>query len=372
MKRTLLIIILAILSLQTTEAKEPKQPKINNIIYMIGDGMGLAHISMLQVEQKYAPTSFDRAHNVALAKTYSANNRVTDSAASGTALACGYKTNNGTLGQLPDGTPVESIIAKAEKQGYASGLVITCYMQHATPAAFYAHRKSRGDNNGICTDFIASDIDLVFGGGRRIWQDYYKKQNKDYAEELKKEGYTLLQKESDMASVSEGQILGLFADYDLKPRHKGRGHYLANATAKALEVLTNNVKSQKKKGFVLMVEGSKIDGESHGNNPTGILAETRDFAEAVGVAMDYADEHPGTLVVVTADHETAGLSIPSNKTDFTLPESGISYSFGTTGHTGIMVPIYLYGTGANHINGIMENTELSWKLQRLLKVAEKE
>ena len=119
-----------------------------------------------------------------------------------------------------------------------------------------------------------------------------------------------------------------------------------------------------------MVEGSQIDGEGHGNNIEGVLAETRDFAAAMNVAMDYADAHPGTLVVVTGDHETGGLSIPSNKTDFTLPESGISYNFATSSHTGIMVPVYLYGTGADQISGIMENSELSQKLQKMINVWE--
>jgi alkaline phosphatase len=100
------------------------------------------------------------------------------------------------------------------------------------------------------------------------------------------------------------------------------------------------------------------------------LAETRDFEKAIHVAMDYADAHPGTLVVVTSDHETSGLAIPSNKTDFTLPESGISYNFATSSHTGIMVPVYLYGTGADQISGIMENSELSQKLQKMINVWE--
>ena len=96
-----------------------------------------------------------------------------------------------------------------------------------------------------------------------------------------------------------------------------------------------------------------------------------DFDKAIKVAMDYADNHPGTLVVVVADHETGGLSIPSNKTDFTLPESGIGYNFGTGSHTAALIPVYLYGTGAEQVNGIMENTDLSWKLQQLLGVGEK-
>lgn len=369
MKKLFLLLMLPLVAFGVSGCAE-KEPEVKNIIIMIGDGMGLAQASLTQIENKYAPTAFDRAQNVALQKTYSANNRVTDSAASGTALATGYKTNNSTLGQTPDGTPVESIIAKAEKVGYASGVVVTCYVNHATPAAFYAHRESRNDNEGIITDFMASDLDVVFGGGTRFFNEHFTKQNKNYVDELKAKGYNVLSEQSEMASVSEGNVVGLFAETNIPLMRNGRGDYLPKATAKALEILTNNVEKQGKEGFVLMIEGSQIDGEGHGNNIEGVLAETRDFAAAMNVAMDYADAHPGTLVVVTGDHETGGLSIPSNKTDFTLPESGISYGFSTTGHTGIMLPIYLYGTGADRINGIMENTELSQALQRMIGVWE--
>lgn len=366
MKKLFLLLLLSTVALFNVEAKKPKQPKINNIIYMIGDGMGLAHVSMLQIEQKYAPSAFDRAQNIALTKTYSLNNRVTDSAASGTALATGYKTNNSTLGLTPDGTRVESIIAKGEKKNYATGIVVTCYVNHATPAAFYAHVEKRGDNKGIINDFMKSNIDVLFGGGTKYFDEHFKAQNKDYVSELKNIGYNVLLDMEQIPSVSEGNVVGLFAEGDLPLKRNGRKEYLSEATAKALEILTNNVKNQKKEGFILMVEGSKIDGEGHSRSVQGILGETRDFEKAINVAMDYADAHPGTLVVVTSDHETSGLSIPSNKTDFTLPESGISYAFGTTSHTGTMVPVYLYGTGAEQINGIMENSELGQALQRLI------
>ena len=369
MKKLFLLLMLPLVAFGVSGCAE-KEPEVKNIIIMIGDGMGLAQASLTQIENKYAPTAFDRAQNVALQKTYSANNRVTDSAASGTALATGYKTNNSTLGQTPDGTPVESIMTKGERVGYASGIVVTCYVNHATPAAFYAHRESRNDNEGIITDFMASDLDVLFGGGTRFFNEHFSKQNKNYVDELKAKGYNVLSEQSEMASVSEGNVVGLFAETNIPLMRNGRGDYLPKATAKALEILTNNVEKQGKEGFVLMIEGSQIDGEGHGNNIEGVLAETRDFAAAMNVAMDYADAHPGTLVVVTGDHETGGLSIPSNKTDFTLPESGISYGFSTTGHTGIMLPIYLYGTGADRINGIMENTELSQALQRMIGVWE--
>lgn len=372
MKRLFLFLVLACLSLNGVEAKSPKNEKVNNIIFMIGDGMGLGHISMLQLEGKYQPTAFDRAQNIALIKTYSVNNRVTDSAAAGTALATGHKTNNSTLGQLPDGTPLESITTKAKNKNYGTGIVVTCYVQHATPAAFYANVESRSDNDGICDDFTKRDYDVMFGGGLRYFKQYYEKRNKDYNKELAALGYSLHTDLSKLGSIpSEGKVLGLFADGDLPAATSGkRDGYLANATQKALDILTNNAKKNKNKGFVLMVEGSKIDGESHSRNPQGILAETRDFAAAVDVAMNYADTHPGTLVVVTADHETGGMSIPSNKTDFTLPESGIGYAFGTSSHTATMVPVYLYGAGADSINGIMENSELGQKLQEILGVKE--
>ena len=365
MKKLFLLLAIACLATQPSKAKTPK---VKNIIYMIGDGMGLTHVSMLELENKYAPTSFDRADNIALTRTYSANNRVTDSAASGTALATGYKTNNGWLGMTPDGTVVESIIAKAEKQNFATGLVATYAIQHATPAAFYAHVKSRGDYANITRHFMESNIDIALGGGYQHFDDVFKKEGKNYVEELTNKGYKVCKTWDEISQQTSGQVFGLLHGDNMPAIEKRQPNFLADATAKALEILSNNVKSQKRKGFVLMVEGSQIDGRSHGCDVSGILAEMRDFDKAVKVAMDYADQNPGTLVVVVADHETGGLSIPSSKTDFTLPESGIGYNFGTSSHTAALIPVYLYGTGAEQINGIMENIELSWKLQQLLGV----
>ena len=371
MKKLFLLVLLSLAALLGAEAKKTqKLPKVDNIIYMIGDGMGLCHVSMLQIEGKYAPTSFDRAHNVALIKSYSTNNRVTDSAAAGTALATGFKTDNGTLGMTPDGEIVESIIAKTSKSGFATGLVVTCYLQHATPAAFYAHVKSRNESDKISFDFMESGIDVAFGGGRRIFEKAYKESGKNYVDLLKAEGYEVLFDQKEMDGVASGKVIGLFAEENLPTLKEGRGDYLARATEKALEILTADVRADKKKGFVMMVEGSQIDYRSHANDLEGMLGEMRDFDAAIKVAIDYADAHPNTLVVVCADHETSGLAIPSNKTDFTLPESGINYSFGTSSHTGVMLPVYLYGAGAETIKGIMENSELSVALQQLIKVAE--
>lgn len=346
--------------------KAPKQ-EVKNLIYMVGDGMGLAHVSMLKVEEKFEPTAFDRAQNIALITTYSANNRVTDSAAAGTALATGYKTNNSMLGMTPDSVNVESMMAKATRAGMATGLAFTCYLQHATPAAFYAHSSHRDSINIITGDFVKSDIDVALGGGRALVERYFEKQDKNYIEEMEALGYKVVHTADEMAEVSEGKLLGLFADYNMPKAKDGRGDYLLQATNKALEILSNNAAADKK-GFMLMVEGSKIDYRAHANDPEGILAEMRDFEKCVAAAMDFADNNPGTLVVVCADHETGGMALTSNKADFKLSESGIKYTFGTSGHSGTLLPVYLYGAGAERLNGIMDNTDLAKQLMEMLKL----
>lgn len=344
---------------------EPKE-EVKNVIYMIGDGMGLAHVSMLKVEENYAPTAFDRAENVALITTHSANNRVTDSAAAGTALATGYKTRNRMVGMTPDSVAVESMMLKARRCGYATGLAYTCYLQHATPASFYATSPHRDSMDIITGCFVKSGVDVALGGGRVFVDEYYAKQGKNYVEELSALGYQVLHKQEEMAAVSQGKVLGLFAEDNMLKLREGRGDYLLQATNKALEVLTNNVAAEDKPGFLLMVEGSKIDYRSHDNDSEGVLAEMRDFEACVEAAMDYADAHPGTLVVVCADHETGGMSIPSQSPDFKKADSGINYRYGTKGHSGTMVPVYLYGTGAESINGVMDNTELAKQLMSLM------
>ena len=157
--------------------------------------------------------------------------------------------------------------------------------------------------------------------------------------------------------------MGFFTDGHLPKMSEGRGDYLERATRKALEILLREA-GERDRGFVLMVEGSQIDLRAHDNDAEGVLTEMRDFDRAVAAAMDFADRHPGTLVVVTADHETGGLSIPSANVDFEHEEAGIEYCFSTGGHTAAMVPVYLYGTGAERINGVLDNTELAHMLKR--------
>lgn len=357
MRRTAIFTAAMLLSIGTLMAQEP----VKNIIYLIGDGMGLASVSMMQLENRYEPTIFDKAENIALQKSYSADNRVTDSAASGTALATGYKTNNTYLGVTPDGSAVESLMEQAQSKNMATGVVVTTYLQHATPAAFYAHIASRHEYATISEQLLNSRLDVAIGGGMEFFEERYGstcKAKKAIAES----GFEYV---STMKKLNKGdnatRTLALVADKEVGA---DSGDYLAEATSKALEMLEERGGEH---GFVLMVEGSLIDGMGHGNDAKAQQREMLSFMQAIEVAVDYASEHPDTLVVVTADHSTGGLTIVSAEADFTLSEQGVEYRWTTKGHSGEMIPIYLYGAGAEHINGIMENSELGAKLKELIK-----
>lgn len=359
--KKILFVVLCLLSAASVRAGDD-DAKVRNVIYMIGDGMGLTHVSLLKIENDYKPTAFDRAHGVALITTHSANNRVTDSAAAGTALAAGHKTDNAMLGQTPDGEPVRSLMARASDKGLATGIAVVCYLQHATPGAFYAHVAGRGDNKAITRDLDRSKIDVLIGGGRK-WLAEEHDSGGSYLDAFARRGYRVVESLDQAGEVHDGKLLCAAAEEGL-PEASERGDFLPRATEKALEILSNNTAGGDK-GFVLMVEGSYIDVAAHANDAGRLLAEMRDFDRAVAVAMDFADRTPGTLVVVAADHETGGLSMPANDADFTRGENGVKYEFSTRGHSGSLVPVYLYGAGADRIRGVMDNTDLARRIMEL-------
>lgn len=340
------------------------QQEVRNIIYMIGDGMGLAHMSMFEIENGYADNAFKRAERVALVTTMSANNRVTDSAAAGTALSSGEKTNNSMIGVRPDSTAMTSMMEMAVAKGFATGIVVTSELYHATPAAFYAHQPSRKMFTEIASDMLKSGIDVLIGGG-----DFVLKQplrNYTYLDYFAQKDYVVAHTMETLESLDSGKVIATFAKKSM-PKAAKRGDYLPRAVSAALKILENDSKGREH-GFMLMVEGSKIDGAAHSNNAEDVLAETADFEKAVGIAMDYADAHPGTLVVVVADHETGGLTMPSGDSDFTKSESGLEYKFSTGSHTGIRVPAYFYGDGIEVFKAMMDNTEIATSIMDVAKL----
>jgi alkaline phosphatase len=329
-------------------------PPVKNVILLIGDGMGIVQTTSAMIAAD-GPLAIERAPVVGLQTTRSANRRVTDSAAAGTALATGTKTDNGMIGVAPDTTALTSVLEKAVGKGLSTGLVATYRITHATPASFIAHVPDRNDEEEIAADFLDTDITLFIGGGRAKFEQ--RADGRNLSDELKAKGYRVAYTEEELKGITSGKVAGLLADSHLPDILGGRNlQYLANATDKALEIL-----SQNDRGFFVMVEGSMIDGGGHDNSIDKIVAETLDFDRAVARAFAFADTHPGTLVVVTADHETGGLTIPADG-------SGVEYLFSTGGHTATMIPVYAYGTGAERFGGTMDNTDIPKRIAELLKL----
>ena len=350
----LAVLILSVPMEAQSQNKRTKEKQVKNVIYMIGDGMGLTQVTAAMLA-KESPLALQDATYVGLQRTHSASSEVTDSAASGTALATGKKTYNGAIGMDENKQPVESVLTKSKKAGLATGVIATYSVTNATPASFVAHNESRGNEFEIAEDYLDSDIDVFIGGGVKFFEK--REDGRNLSEELKAKGYTIGHSMDEVKNVTSGRLGALLADNAMPTIKQGRGNMLPEATAQALTILSNN----SSKGFFLMVEGSQIDGGGHDNNPEKVVLELLDFDAAVKVAFEYADQHPGTLVVVTADHETGGLTLPE-KDKKAVPE------FSTKGHTGTMVPVYAYGTGASAFTGIMDNTDIPKKIEALMKL----
>jgi len=330
-----------------------KQPK--NVIFIIGDGMGLAHIYAGMVANGNK-LQLERFKNIGFSKTYSANNFTTDSGAGGTALACGVKTKNGMIGMGADSVAAESILEVAEKNGLATGLVTACDITHATPASFIAHQVSRKMAEEIAADFLKTDIDVFIGGGRNNFEK--RNDNRNISNELKEKGYTIAYTIEDVKKTKTGKLAGLL--YDVHPTYvPERGEMLPEATLAALDILDNN-----KKGFFMMIEGSQIDWAAHDNNAEQIAKEVLDLDKTIGKVLDFAEKNKNTLVIVTADHETGGLTMPKGN----MSKNELTAAFSTKEHSGVPVPVFAFGPGADNFTGFMENVSFKNKLIKLLKL----
>jgi len=291
------------------------------------------------------PFSLERFPYTGLSKTYSADNYITDSAAGGTAISSGIKTNNGMIGVRPDSTAVSSIIEIAHKNGFATGLVSTSAITHATPASFVAHNSGRGNYEDIAKDFLNGTLDLFIGGG----EDHFRTRidGADLTTGLKAQGFDVVYNLEELKSSKSDKIAGLLAKVHMPKASDGRAGALEEMTRKAIETLSRN-----RNGFFLMVEGSMIDWGAHEKNIEYVVAEMIDLDKAIGVALNYATGDGNTLVIVTADHETGGLTL----TGGSLSEKKVIANFSVGDHTSVMVPIFSYGPGAERFSGIHDNT----------------
>ena len=257
---------------------------------------------------------------------------ITDSGASGTALATGHKTRYHSVGVDPEGKPLATLTDLAAAKKKSTGVVVTCRLNDATPAAFCAHNRDREAAEEIIADYVECGVDFILGGGKRYFCE--RKDGRDIMEEMRALGYQTPENKEQLDAIENGKVLAVWADHDL-PHPAERGEMLAESTVKALEFLSRN-----KKGFFLMVEASQIDDYGHSNQLGSLVEE------------------------VTADHETGGLTLVGGA----LERGEIVGKFSTGSHSGVMVPVYAFGPGAKAFTGIYENTDIFEKIKSLLKL----
>ncbi|MBR5498974.1 MAG: alkaline phosphatase [Bacteroidales bacterium] len=338
---------------ETIAVQEPTGKKVKNIIFMIGDGMGYEQISAAWVCNG-GKLNLDNFSKIGIQRTYSANKLVTDSAAAGTALATGHKTNNGMVAMSPDTVSVKSLAEEAMEKGKRAGAAVTCRVNDATPAVFFSHSETRKNQEDIVSQMAGSGVYFLSGGGTKFWED--REDGRNVAEEVKANGYTYVRTKEDLMAVEEGPVIALMDSYELKPS-LDRGDILPASVTKALQLLDN------KKGFFLMIEGSMIDDGGHDNKAGHTMEEVFDFDKTLGIVLEWAAKDGETLVIVTGDHATGGMTLLSGS----IEEKRIRVNFSTTGHNGIFLPVFAWGPHAEDFVGVYENTELSNKIRNLIK-----
>jgi len=360
-----IVILLALTACETTKTASSTPPaapstplvKPKNVIFMIGDGMGLPQITgaMYMNNNKSA---FEQFQNIGFHKSHSSDNLVTDSAAGATAFASGVKTYNGAIGVNAKKQPVPTLLEMAETKGMATGMLVTCSITHATPAAFIAHVAGREDDEAIALDFLKTPIDIFIGGG----EYYFNKRadGRNLIQELISKGYAITDSaQTDIANlnINTDKNVGYFTS-TLEPlsMYEGR-NYALPATGKVLDFL----KDRSPEGFFLMIEGSQIDWGGHANDANYVVNELLEFEKQIDAVLEFARRDGNTLVVVTADHETGGFAImPGSKM------GKIKVAFTTKSHTAIMIPVFADGPGAEAFRGIYENTDIFFKLKEAM------
>lgn len=328
-------------------ASDQKESTVENVIFLIGDGNGLSHISSSVLANGGALT-LTQLKSIGFLKTASADDFTTDSAAAGTALATGSKTYNRAIGLDTLRAPLANMPEVLSKAGFISGCITTDKLTGATPASFYAHQEDRSYTEEIAADLSKSRLSLFMGGGENDFEDKETLQ-----------GFKIINHIEDIGSSKDKRVGHFFAKGDLPGVIEGRDDLLAKATKNGIAFLKS-----KKKPFFLMVEGAKIDKYAHLNNAPGVVSEGIDFDKAITEAIKFADRSGNTLVIITADHETSGFSIPQGS----IQDHWVEGDFTTHDHTAAMVPIFAYGPYSHKFQGVYENNEVFHKIMDILNI----
>jgi alkaline phosphatase len=335
----------------------PQQKKPKNIIFLIGDGMGLNAVTS---SVYYLDNSqFRRFPFTGLVVTRSANQLITDSGAGVTSYATGNRTKNQSISVDTAGVSLETVLDYARSKGLATGIVATNSITDATPAGFYAHVVKRTDQNRIAEYLLEGKVDIAIGGG----QNYFlpkgmggeRKDNKNIIDSLKARGYKVPFSYDDLKNTPINERIISLLDKGPMPKASERSFSLGDLTDFTLRKLNLS-----KKGFFVMIEGSQIDSYEHLNDFKSAFNELRDFNTAVKKALDFAENDKNTLVVVIADHETGGLSITGG--DFNTPV----VKWTTGDHSAAMIGVFAYGPGSNLFSGIIDNFQIGRIIFKLM------
>ncbi len=369
------------------------QQKAKYVFYFIGDGMGFNHVSLTEYWLGHTqgvfdsrPLSFSQFPVLGWAVTHSESNLITDSAAAGTALSTGNKTKNGMIATGPDSTALTSISYKIHDAGYKVGISSTVGINHATPAAFYGHNVNRGNYYEIASEIPASEFEFFAGGGA-IESTGDDEDKVSVYEAIEKEGYVIAEGMDDFAAKKDGTQKMMLLQKDGRLRTElpyaidMKEHDMTQADLVRASI--DFLYDEGGEGFFVMSEGGRIDWASHGNDTKAVILETLSLSDAVAEAVRFYNEHPDeTLIVVTADHETGGLTLSWEKgynlyldkleeiscsKDMVSEEerermNEISHEARigwTTGdHSAANVPVFAIGAGSDLFSGRMDNTDI--------------
>lgn len=381
------------------------------IILFIGDGVGASYWTAARYSTT-TPLAVAQFKVMGLVDTRASNSLITDSGAAATAYSAGVRTYYTAIGVGPDSQPVETVLEAAKKQGWATGLVATSSITHATPAAFAAHVKSRASEFEIARQMADLRPDVMLGSGMRFFAPTSRPDRDDLISRLDSTHTVVTNAESFNAlrDTTLLRLVGLFGDTAMPPA-ASRTPTLAAMTGKAIDVL-----SRDREGFFLVVEGSQPDWRGHDNQPVqSVIDEVLDFDAAIGVALAYQRRVPDVLIVVVADHETGGLAIHTARDSAVLAAAanqlnvslrGIEFAkplltstaqaestmlrvhslsndlraasrgartdrlfadYTTVGHTGEMVPLFASGPGSDAFGGMIDNYRVGQILLEIVR-----
>lgn len=393
MKKIALFALLALIPILSTAQEQ----KAKYVFYFIGDGMGFNHVSLAEYWLGYTqgvfdsrPLSFSQFPVLGWAVTHSESNLITDSAAAGTALSTGTKTKNGMLGTAPDSTALKSIAYKIHDAGYKVGISSTVGINHATPGAFYGHSASRSDYYSIASEIPSTGFEFFAGGGA-IESNGEDGDETSVYEAIEDSGYVIAEGMDDFADKKDeaGKMMLLQENGRLKTElpyaidMKDTDMTHADLVSASIDFLYD----EDCPGFFIMSEGGKIDWASHGNDTKAVILETLSLSDAVAEAVEFYNAHPDeTLIIVTADHETGGLTLSWEKgydllfdkleeihcsKDMVSEEerehmNDVSHEahigWTTSDHSGANVPVFAIGAGSTLFSGRMDNTEIPKKI----------